>query len=367
MDMQGYSIGVVVGALWLACVGLPSQAGEEVLRLLIWEGHAPSEHVASFEQRIAAAHQRTVRLQFTYVVESDDFYKAIRAKQADVVMMTHHLFNDERFNYIRKGLLLPLDLDHIPNFRQLKPALQQAEHVSTEGRVYAVPVSQGPYGLAYNGALVGEAPTSWNALWEPRFKGEYVVAENEYIYNAQITALALGYPRESINSYDALNNPRFKRKLRELALNAHSFWHGIDRPENLNGRMLATAWGDSLPPLIRQGQPWQMADPSEGTPCWIDNYAITWALADKPFLKAVAEEYINGLLSQAYQRDHIRGELGLTPVIGRADDPAAGRPALRDRNRILQQPFSTRDRNGLKLLWREAMRGLAYAKEGGAQ
>jgi spermidine/putrescine-binding protein len=366
MNMQGYSIGVAVAALWLACAGLPSQAGEAVLRLLIWEGHAPPEHVASFERRIAAEHQRTVRLQVTYVAGSDDFYKAIRAKQADVVMMTHHHFNDERFDYIRKGLLLPFDLEHVPNFGQLMPALQQAEHVSSAGRVYAVPVSQGPYGLAYNGSLVGEVPTSWNALWEARFKGQYVVAEHEYIYNANITALALGYPRESINSYDALNNPRFKRKLRELALNAHSFWHGVDKPENLSGRMLATSWGDSLPALNRQGRAWQMADPSEGTPCWIDNYAITWALADKPFLKAVAEAYINGLLSRTYQLDHIKGELGLTPVIGDTNASPAGCPVLRGRNRILQQPYSARDRNGLKLLWQEAMRDLTASEDGGA-
>ena len=359
----------IIGALVVLGLACVAGAADDVLRLLVWEGHAPPGHVRGFEQSILEQHQRRVTLQVTYVSGSDDFYTAIRGKQADVVMMTHHHFYDERFDYVRKGLLLPLDMAHVPNFKQVIPALQRAEHVVSEGRVYAVPVSRGPYGLAYNTALVAEPPTSWNALWDPRFRGGYVIAENEYIYNATITALALGYPRGSINSYAGLNNGDFKRKLRELVEHADSFWEGVDKPENLRGRMLATVWGDSLPALAREGEQWQMADPVEGTPSWIDNYAITWALADKPFLKEVAEAYINGVLTRSYQREHIQGRLGLCSVIVESADPAGGEtpPASMawTRNSILLQPCSTRDRNGLKLLWQEAWRGASRKGEGG--
>jgi spermidine/putrescine-binding protein len=363
----------VLFVMAVVVVGSTGQAEVDVLRLLIWEGHAPREHVASFERLFVGERGRPVRLDISYVRGSDDFYAAIRGKRVDVVMMTHHHFNDERFNYIKHGLLLPLDLANIPNFKHLTPSLQEAPHVKHEGSVYAVPVSQGPYGLVYNTERVAEPPTSWNALWDPRFKGAYVIGENEYVYNASITALALGYPRESISSYKTLNNPVFKRKLRELAVNAHAFWRGVDKAEDLAGQSLATSWGDSLQALLKQGERWEMAEPSEGAPSWVDNYAITWALADRPELKVVAETYINSVLSPQFQLNHIVRQLSLSPVITNIGDDLTQAEASRvapymaggaDGGRILQCTYSRRDRNGLKLLWREAMRGLPVPAEG---
>jgi spermidine/putrescine transport system substrate-binding protein len=235
-------------------------AGEDILRLLIWEGHAPQKHVEKFEKQIEAKYGRRVKLKIEYSTNDDDFYKSVRTRSVDIVMMTHHFYDDERYNYIQNKLLLPLDLKNVPNFKHVIPALQKAKHVFREGKIYASPVSQGPYGLAYNSALLKDAPHSWNILWDPRFRGKYAIAANEYIYNTNITALALGYPRESINSYDALNNKKFKDKLRQLAVNAHSFWIGVDKPDDLAGLPLATSWGDSMVPLNKRGEPWKIAE-----------------------------------------------------------------------------------------------------------
>jgi len=344
-----------------------AQAAPEVLRLLIWEGHAPASWVEKFEERIQSRFGRPVKLSITYVKGGEDFYDAIRARAVDVVMMTHHEYKDERFQYIQNKLLLPIDTNNIPNFKHVIPALQTAEYLLSGGQVYAVPVSQGPYGLAYNTAKLESEPKSWNILWDDRFKGQYVLGAHEYIYNANITALALGYPRERIGSYDALNNPEFKKKLRNLAVNAHSFWIGVDKPGSLAGRPLALSWGDSLGPLKARGEIWKIAEPAEGTVCWIDNYAVTWSLKDKPFLKKVAEEYINELITTDYQVGHIMRSMSLTPIITNIADLLTPEEASRlkvgalssfEKNRILQTTHSQRDRNGLKLLWDEAMHGI---------
>ena len=126
--------------------------------------------------------------------------------------------------------------------------------------------------------------------------------------------------------------------------------------------------------LKKRGEPWKMAEPSEGMPAWIDNYAITFALADKPFLKKVAEEYINRLLSIDYQIEHIMRDMSLTPIITNIGDWLTdeekerihiGTPNFFAKNRILVTTYSKRDRNGLKLLWDEAMDGILPKKEGG--
>jgi spermidine/putrescine transport system substrate-binding protein len=125
-------------------------------------------------------------------------------------------------------------------------------------------------------------------------------------------------------------------------------------------------------PLKKKGEPWKIAEPAEGMPCWIDNYAITWALADKPFLKTVAEEYINGLLSIDYQVEHIMRNMSLTPIITNVGDLLTaeekerihiGTPNFFDQNRILQHTYSQRDRNGLKLMWGEAMKGISIERQ----
>ena len=343
------------------------RAEPELLRLLIWEGHAPDAWIKRFEKQVEDRHGRSVKLHITYVKGGEEFYDAIRDRAVDVVMMTHHAYKDERFKYIQNQLLLPIDLQNIPNFKQVIPAIQMADYLLSEGQVYAMPVSQGPYGLAYNTALLESEPQSWNIFWDPQFKRQYVLGANEYIYNVNITALALGYSREQIGSYDALNNPEFKKKLRSLVVNAHSFWIGVDKPDNLAGRPLAVSWGDSLGPLKARGEQWKIAEPAEGTICWVDNYAITWALQDKPFLKTVAEEYINELLATDYQVGHILRHMSLTPVITNIGDLLTpeevgrlklGVPNFYERNRILQRTYSHRDRNGMKLLWDEATQGI---------
>jgi len=105
-----------------------------------------------------------------------------------------------------------------------------------------------------------------------------------------------------------------------------------------------------------------MAEPVEGMPCWIDNYAITWALADKPFLKKAAEEYISLLLSNEYQVENIMRNMSLTPIITHINDLLTTEekerlnvdvPNFFNNNRILLHTYSPRDRNGLMLLWED--------------
>jgi len=354
----------------------PVSAGaeEEVLRLLIWEGYAPLKYVEEFEKRIEVKYDRKVKLIISVVDGSEDFYSAIRKKSADLVTLTHHHFKDERFNYIARKLLLPIETRNLPNLQEVISALREADYLSSDGKTYGVPICQGPYGLAYSTAKVGRSPDSWKILWDPEYKNRYVLGGNEYLYNVSMTALAWNYPKDSINRYDALNNKAFKKKLRQLATNAHSFWIGQDTADDLSGNSLGAVWGDSLGTLGKRGEIWKLAEPKEGSLSWIDNYAITWALADKPFLKRVAEEWINRLLEPDYQVGYIVREIALGPITTNIGDRLTANEKERFRigvpnffkdSRVLLPTFSRRDRNGLQLLWKEAMEGIQIEKGDG--
>ena len=349
------------------CFSWPVYAQEDVLRLLIWEGYAPVKYVREFERQIEEKYGRRVRLDISYIEGPDDFYDPIRKKSVDLVILTHHYFKDERFNYIAAELLLPIEARNLPNLQHVIPALREADYLLSNGNTYGVPICQGPYGLVYNTEKIERSPESWKIFWDSKYKGRYTLGGSEYLYNVIVTALAWNYPRDSINNYNALNNQNFKDKLSELATNANSFWIGQDTAADLSGNSLAAAWGDSLSTLRKQGEIWELAEPKEGTLSWIDNYAITWALADKPFLRKVAEEWINRMLEPDYQINYLVRELEQRPVTTNIEHKLTDaekerlhiwNPNFFNENRIILLPtFSRRDRNGLKLLWEEAMQG----------
>ena len=354
--------------LTLSLIALPvlACAEEDVLRLLVWHGYTPEEYVEAFEQQIELKYGRKIKLQVTYVDGPEDFYARIRDKSVDLVTLTHHHFKDERFKYIEKGMLLPIETQNLGNFKSVIPALQKADFLSSNGNIFAVPVGQGPYGLFYSVEKIETPPKSWKILWNPDHKDDYILGGNEYLYNICMAALAWGYPRDKINSFDTLNNKGFKDELKQLATNAHSFWIGVDTADDLAGRSLAAAWGDSLDKLKERGETWKMAEPEEGTLSWIDSFAMTWALTDKPFLKKVAEEWIDRLLEPDYQLDHLVRKVGILPTTTNITSRLTPRekeklhiysPDHFKEDRILLPTFSNRDRNGFMILWKEAMKG----------
>jgi putative spermidine/putrescine transport system substrate-binding protein len=362
-----YIINLLIISYIIFSFPLCVQAQEEILRMMIWEGYAPDKFVLEFEQEINRKYGKRVKLEITYIESADDFFDPVRDKKVDLVSLSHHQIKDERFDYISKGLILPVNLENIPNFTYLIPDLKRADYHTSDGKIYSVPVANGPYGLAYNTKEFEQAPESWDVLWDPAYQNRYVIGAHEYLYNVNIAALVMGYPRESISSIDLLNNLEFREKLRGLASNADHFWIGVDKPVDYKEMSIVASWGDALTALKREGKFWKMAEPKEGTLWWIDDYAITWALADKPFLKQVAEEWINKVLSSEFQIENIVREVGIFPVVTNissqlTDDEKVrvleNKPGSFDATRILQQTHSQRDRNGLKLLWDEAMKDI---------
>ena len=301
--------------LLCAILIIPSKQAQakDVLNLLVWEGYAPPAQVEKFESYIQAKYNRKVTLDIKYISDPNDFFNAVRSQKADIISPTHNLLKDSKFNYIDKKLILPVDLRNIPNYENLIPDLHHADYITKDGRVYGVPFAHGPYGLAYNAMLV-KPPDTWNIFWDPVYANKYTISADYYEVNIYITALALGYDREMLDKADMLNNPVLQRKLRSLIKNAHSLWNGVDKPEDLTGLSLAAVWGFSLPELRKRGETWEIANPKEGTIGWVDNYVICYSLREEPFLRKIAEEWLNFVISPDYQIDVVVHGLGSDPV-----------------------------------------------------
>lgn len=344
---------------------------QHVLRLLVWEGYAPEAEREQFIQFISDKYSVELTLKVDYIVDAEDGFEALRLKKADIVSPAHNRINDKRFKMIDSGLLLPLNLDNLPNYQQLNPSFKHLKHLVKDGVHYGLPFAWGPYGLVYNTEVFDKAPQSWNVLWDPQYSGHYSVADYGEL-NIYITALAMGYESKDLGNFDKLNNDAFKAKLAGLLSNAKSLWVGVDTADDLQQNKLASSWGFSLPELKRRGEIWKWAYPKEGVAGWIDNHVISQGLADKPQLKRIAEEWINFTISSEFQTSVLVQALSTNPVNRVTADIASEEQkqgfyasSLNDPDAfiMLMPELDRRTRNGIDNLWNKALKSFSLSSQ----
>ena len=352
---------VTVGIALTCAVSLFATAEE--LRILCWEGYAAPEYTASFEQLVKEQFGMDVKVVVRNVSDPQEFFDGVRGETADLISPAHNIPKSERWQLIHAGLVLPLNLDNIPNYAQIIPELQHAEYITENGQVYGAPIVYGPYGLAYNTAMFAEPPTTWNVLWDPQFRGKYAISADYHDANIYVAGLAAGLNSEQVFQFEAVNTPKLQQRVDELAKYASKLWVGVDTADDLHGLALATAWGFALPELQRRGEVWKMAEPKEGTTGWVDNWMISAALKDHPKMKAIAEAWINYSLSPEVQVGYVRNiaqfpvnlsiKDRLTPeeiAAFHLDEPSYFKNHL-----ILWKVLSRHDLDGFRRIWKKAM------------
>jgi spermidine/putrescine transport system substrate-binding protein len=78
--------------------------------------------------------------------------------------------------FIAKGLLEPLDLGRISNFKNLSSKFRGLEY--DPKNQYSVPYMWGTTGIAYNKSKVLPAPDSWAMLWDPKYAGHVTILDD---------------------------------------------------------------------------------------------------------------------------------------------------------------------------------------------
>jgi len=334
------------------------------IRLLTWQGYAPDNQVAKFQALMLKKHQLKVKMDITYISSPDDYFDNIRRGKVDIVAPSHNIIKDERYKLLSHHLLLPINLDKIPNYSKMLPALQNADYATQGENVYHVPLVHGPYGLAYNTSKFATAPDSWSIFWDKSYKGKYAVSSDYPEVNIYVAALAEGFSKKDLTDVYKLSSPNMLKRLVKLIKNAAFLWEGVDSADDFQKLDLGAAWGFSFPGLLDKGQTWKMANPKEGTTGWVDGHSLTNALAGRSRHKGIAEEWINFTLSDDFQLEAIVKGIGSAPVNTAikdrltADEIAAFHmddPSYFKNNIILWPTLNTRQRNFFKNLWNNAL------------
>src|SRR3954464_742886 len=146
-------------------------AGEGQLNLVAWEGYTQPQWVKPFEKATGCD------VKAKYAGSSDEMVTLMRqggGSQYDMVSAS----GDASLRLIRGGNVAPVNVNLIPGYKDFIPQLQSPAHNTVDGKHYGVSLQWGPNTLLYNTTKVSPAPTSWSALYDPKYKGQITIPDN---------------------------------------------------------------------------------------------------------------------------------------------------------------------------------------------
>ena len=145
--------------------------GEGQLNLVAWEGYAQPQWVKPFEAQTGCV------VHAKYAGSSDEMVTLMRqggGNQYDMVSAS----GDASLRLIDGGNVQPMNVNLVAEWKNFIPQLQSPPHNTVNGKHYGISLQWGPNTLLYNTRSVTPAPTSWAAIYSPKYKGAITVPNN---------------------------------------------------------------------------------------------------------------------------------------------------------------------------------------------
>jgi putative spermidine/putrescine transport system substrate-binding protein len=145
--------------------------GEGKVNVIAWEGYTQPQWVKPFEK------QTGCQVNAKYAGSSDEMVTLMRqggGSQYDLVSAS----GDASLRLIRGGDVAPVNVKLIPGYKDFIPQLQSPPHNTVDGKHYGISLQWGPNTLLYNTTKVSPAPSSWSAIYDPKYKGQITVPDN---------------------------------------------------------------------------------------------------------------------------------------------------------------------------------------------
>jgi spermidine/putrescine transport system substrate-binding protein len=207
------------------------------------------------------------------------------------------------------GLLMPLNMDDIPNAKNLNPKTM-GMYYDPENK-YSLPYQWSTTGLAYNvNSFPDGAPDSWAVMFDPeqlcKYKGFVSMLDDA----REAPAVALIYMGYSPNETD----PAVHRQLIDLMLKQKECLAGYNSENFIQTLaaeevVMAEAWGFAAAIARSENENIKYVIPKEGGDIWQDNMAIA-VDAPHPY---TAHVFINYLLEPDIGAQLTEWTFGFTP------------------------------------------------------
>lgn len=264
-------LGGLGGAAALGTAGVfprSAHANTGEITILTWETYHDDAWLAEYTAKTG------VKINAVRAGSADEMYAQLRsgAIAADIV----YIDTGSVPRYIEGGLIASLDPAAVANAGNVSPAMGWQAKLTIDGKLWGMPYNWGTQPLMFNRDATGEEPTSWSALWDPKYAGKVLMFDDAYV---TIPMIAL-----KIGAADPFNmtNAEFEAcaaALRELRPQVATIAKGFDDASTI------LAAGDAVIgycqniaiviALQAAGKNFGYSFPTEGTPTWIDNAVLT--------------------------------------------------------------------------------------------
>ncbi|MDA0739941.1 MAG: spermidine/putrescine ABC transporter substrate-binding protein [Nitrospirae bacterium] len=187
----------------------------------------------------------------------------------------------------KQGLLAKLDHARVPNEQFIEPFLRDLPFDPQQE--YALPYLWGTVGIGYESSVIETPPTSWNILWDARYKGRISMLNDQ----REVFGMALRSLGHSLNSQDPLLIEQAKQKLMAQKSLVKSYTSdSFDHLLVTGDIVLAHAWGGPIARAMQERASIKYVVPQEGGTIWTDCLVV---LATSP-RKAMAFQFMNYLI-----------------------------------------------------------------------
>ena len=186
LTRRTFGKGVLAGGA-TAAVGLPALNAHAAtgVKFIGWLGFDTAVDVDNWYEK------HGIGLEATYIASNEETIAALQYGGTGIYdVCTPDAFFTPL--YVKQGLLEPLDLDRIPNFKGLFPLFQNAPGANIDGVQYSLPFMWGAMGVMYNADVIKEVPTSWQDLFKDEYRGKSVIVADPVGMLPVFTIMATG-------------------------------------------------------------------------------------------------------------------------------------------------------------------------------
>jgi spermidine/putrescine-binding protein len=169
----------------------------------------------------------------------------------------------------RQSLLRRIDLDQIPNFKNIAARFKNPPYDS--GNTYSIPFLWSTCGIGYNKSKIQETVDSWEILWNPKYANRILMLDDP----REVFGAVLKWQGYSFNSVEGeqlqiARDLLFQQKPLLKAYNSA----GYDELLLSGDVWLAHGWSGNIAMVMEQDPNLDYVIPKEGASISVDNFCI---------------------------------------------------------------------------------------------
>lgn len=261
--------------------GVLAGCGEkkEELNIYSWADNFDEQVIKDFEKKY------NCKVNYDKYASNEEMLAKLQAggSQYDLIQPSDYMVK----TMVNMNLLEPLDKKNIPNVENLVSNFKTPPF-DPENK-YSIVYTWGVTGIAYNKKYVKETPTSWNDLWNEKYKGHVE------LLNDSREVLGMGLKKNGFSN-SSQNDAELKTAftdIQKLLPNVLAFdTDNIKQNFITEEAWIGTVWSGDAAFIAKENKDVGYVVPKEGGTIWADTLAIPKGAKHKD----LAEKFINYLM-----------------------------------------------------------------------